>query len=251
MLPSSLSHMTEWHRHWLWISSTTKCWTRTYISSPASGKFQHSLPFWLTNMVSITVSITSQYGVTFFILSVNPFQLTATGVVNNKQTGIQNNETLQSCMSEKNPKCATKSAPSVHQTHVVLLTHRETRINCSYTCNCNDMTITSEAETSFCSTLPHVQYPFCPMIIYMSLKIFGTGGWMEHLVLQKRNYNLKILQLEVSSSYKPPPVSSCFHTNLKRSNRCSCKCFSSCRLYPCPHRMTLYNNLVCGQHGGA
>jgi len=37
-------------------------------------------------------------------------------------------------MSEKNPKCATKSAPSVHQTHVVLLTHSETTINCSYIC---------------------------------------------------------------------------------------------------------------------
>jgi len=79
-------------------------------------------------MVSIFSSITSQYAVIFFILPVNPFHLTETGVVNNKQTGIQNNEILQSCKSEKNPKCATKSAPSVHQTDVVLLTHSETKI---------------------------------------------------------------------------------------------------------------------------
>ena len=99
-------------------------------------------------MVSIISSITSQYAVIFFVLPVNPFHLTETGVVNNKQTGIQNNEILQSCMPEK-------SAPSGHQTHVVLLTHSETRINCSYICNCNDMTITSEAEIQFCSTLPY------------------------------------------------------------------------------------------------
>lgn len=177
MLPSSLSHMTEWHRHLLWTSSTTKCWTRTYISSPASGKFQHSLPFWLTNTVSTTISITSQYAVIFFILSVNPSQLIETGVVNYKQTGIQNNETLQSCMSEKNPKRATKSAPSVHHTHVVSLTHSETRIAHTYV---------TAMMWQWLQRPKHRSVQLCLMRntlsvqwLFMSLKVFGTGGWMN------------------------------------------------------------------------
>jgi hypothetical protein len=46
-------------------------------------------------MVPITISITSQYAV---ILSVIPFQLTETGVVNNKQTGIQMKPCSPACL---------------------------------------------------------------------------------------------------------------------------------------------------------
>jgi len=165
-----------------------------------------------------------------------PFHLTETGVVNNKQKGIQNNEILQSCMSKKNTKCATKTAPSGHQTHVVLHTHSETRINWSYTRTCNDMTITSDAALQFWSTLPCAWHPFLSNdYLYITWIIWntwlnGTLRWCSLLVLQKRNYNLKILQLEVSVSHKPLHVISCSHTNLTRSSSWRCKCFISCGL---------------------